>query len=131
MELSLFDAASKWDTLEDSARQALKKVITDLVGYPCKLACRPNDGVVDIYVFSMKANKVVDWIEIQPSGAVGVIFDLYGDYHTKAVDRIDDACEAYNEKNGFIYYEGDDGGGDNDDVSSLSSSDSKTDNSDD
>jgi len=98
-----FQIASAWesDTISVGDEPILKDFITGLVGYPCKIACASNDGCVDIYVFSEKKKKVTDWIEIQASGAVGVIYDLYkkGD----STDTLDDACETYNEKNGFAF----------------------------
>ena len=98
-----FQIASAWetDTISVEDKQTLKDFITGLVGYPCKIACASNDECVDIYVYSEKKRKVTDWIEIQATGAVGVIYDLYnkGD----STDKLDDVCESYNEKNGFVF----------------------------
>ena len=102
---ALFEVAQNWETIDDEGRQDLKDCVTSLVGYPCKLACKPNNGAVDIYVFSIKKNKVMDWIGIQSSGAVGVLFDMYADPNSSAIDRVDDACEAYNEGLGIKYEE--------------------------
>jgi len=99
----MFAIANTWDTLEDTERQALKELVSGLVRYPCKLACKPNNGSVDIYVFSVKKNKVTDWIEMQPSGAVGVLFDMYQNPDSSSVNNLDVACELYNESNGLTY----------------------------
>ena len=84
--------------MTDDRRAELKNAIAALVGYPCKIACKPNNGSVDIYVFSEKKRRVVDWIEVQPHGAVGVIYDCYDDPDCAAVDKVDSACDAYNMK---------------------------------
>ena len=98
-----FQIASTWeaDDLTDEKRTVLKQFVTGLVGYPCKIACTPNNGSVDIFVFSEKKRKVTDWLELQPSGAIGVIYDLYKDGVN--TDKLDDACEDYNEKHGFEF----------------------------
>jgi len=101
--MDLFVAASKWDTLPDVERAPLKNQIIQLVGYDCKLAAEPNNGSVDLYVWSIKKRKITDWLEIQPSGAIGVIFDQYTDPDAPAVGRLDVACEAYNEKIGVEF----------------------------
>jgi len=96
----LFVLASTWETVESDARKALKEFITGLVGYPCQLACQPNNGSVDIYVQSIKKNRITDWIEIQPDGAVGVIFDSYED---KDPTSLSDRCEDYNASISVVY----------------------------
>jgi hypothetical protein len=101
--MDLFVSASKWDTLPDVERAPLKNQIIQLVGYDCKLAAEPNNGSVDLYVWSIKKRKITDWLEIQPSGAIGVIFDQYTDPDAPAVGRLDVACEAYNEKIGVEF----------------------------
>ena len=100
-----FQIASTWesDNLTDEKRTVLKQFVTGLVGYPCKIACTPNNGSVDIFVFSEKNRKVTDWLELQPSGAIGVIFDLYKEGVN--TDNLDDACETYNEKQGLEFAE--------------------------
>ena len=88
----LFTLALNWETAEE--RGPLKEFITKLVGYECQLACKENDGSVDIYVQNAKKKKVTDWIEIQPDGAVGVIFECY---KSKEPTALSDRCEDYNE----------------------------------
>lgn len=103
---ALFELAKGWETVPDAERTPLRDLVTKLVGYACKLACQENDGVVDIYVFNEKKRKVCDWLEIQPSGAIGVIFDEYPESTTESyMDRIDGACETYNESIGAVFEE--------------------------
>ena len=90
----LFTLAFNWETVEADARKPLKEFITKLVGYECQLACKENTGSVDIYVHNIKKKKVTDWIEIQPDGAVGVIFESY---KNKEPIALSDRCEDYNE----------------------------------
>lgn len=90
-------------------REELKAFIAGLVKYPCKIACKPNNASIDIYVFSEKKKKVTDWIELQPSGAIGVIFDLYPDPDADSVSRVDIACEKYNDSISVTFEESDDG----------------------
>jgi hypothetical protein len=98
-----FTIACRWETAKESERRKVKRWITDLVGYPCKLACQVNEGVVDVYVLSEKKGEVADWLEIQPSGAVGVIFDQYPDPDADAVVELSDRCEEYNESTGVVF----------------------------
>jgi len=103
----LFRIASSWEsesiTAED--RNTLKKCIEELVGYPCRLACKENDGSIDIYVFSEEEGKVTDWLELQSTGALGVIFESYDDPDNDAVDELDGACEEYNETRELTFVE--------------------------
>jgi hypothetical protein len=89
----LFVIAMAWETIQEPEREPLRKCITDLVKYPCKLACNPNHGSVDIYVFSIARGKVTDWLELQPDGAIGVVFDSYSGTQP---DELSDRCEDYN-----------------------------------
>ena len=90
----LFTLAFNWETVEADARTPLKEFIGKLVGYECQLACKENNGSVDIYVHNIKKKKVTDWIEIQPDGAVGVIFESY---KSKEPIALSDRCEDYND----------------------------------
>ena len=120
-----FAIASRWEAPDVTAddRAELKDFITSLVRYPCKLACQPNSGSVDIYVFSERKGRVTDWLELQPSGAIGVIFEGYGDPDCAACMRVNDACEAYNERNGLEFAEE---SGSSSDSSSASGSSSES-----
>jgi hypothetical protein len=103
MATSHYKIVSRWENVKDSDRRKVKRWITDLVGYPCKLACQPNEGVVDIYVFSESKGEVTDWLEIQPSGAIGVVFEQYADPDADAVGELSDRCETYNEEAGVVF----------------------------
>jgi hypothetical protein len=100
-----YKIASEWesDTITVADKTSLKEFVMGLVGYPCKIACKRAEETLDIYVFSEKKKKVTDWIEIQSSGAVGVIYDFYNEGVN--TDKLDDACEAYNKANGLTFEE--------------------------
>ena len=100
-----YKIAANWetDTISVADKTALKEFVMGLVGYPCKIACKTAEDTLDIYVYSEKKKKVTDWIEIQPTGAVGVIYDFYNEGVN--TDKLDDACEAYNTKNGLDFTE--------------------------
>jgi hypothetical protein len=97
----------------EAERAALKTAVGRLVGYPCKIACQAQgaeDGSmewVEIYVFSERRGRVTDYLELQPSGAFGVIFDLYDDPEKPAVGDLSDRCDAYNEEKGLEFTEHD------------------------
>ena len=98
-----FSIAANWDSAHDEDKVVLKKFINDLVKYPCKIACKLNDDWVDIYVFSEKKQKVTDWIEMQPTGAIGVIYDFYKEgVNTDALEK---ACDTYNLTKGLKFEE--------------------------
>lgn len=102
-----FQIASEWETVTDAEKTDLKALVTDLVGYPCKIACKiSEEGTRDIYVFSEKKKEVTDWIEIQETGAVGVIYDFYD--VGVSTDRLEAACDAYNTANNLVYDDGSD-----------------------
>jgi hypothetical protein len=92
-EHPLFELASNWEATDEEERRPLRQLVEQLVGYPCKLACRPNEESVDLYVFSIQEKKIADWIEIQPNGAMGVIFEMY---KNKEPTDTNDRCEDYN-----------------------------------
>ena len=109
--LTNFQIALLWETLPEPERTPLRTLITTIVGYPCKIACVPNNESVDIIVFSEKKRKETDWIEIQPTGAIGAIYDLYEKYGVsdEAAQRIDDICDEYNEENEVEFQEDSEG----------------------
>ena len=117
---NLYATAHAWesDNVTDSAREELKAFVTELVGYPCKVACKVNGDVADIYVFSVEKNRMADWFELQPSGAIGVIFDLYEDEERS--EHMNNVCESTNDKNDVEFMESDS------DESSSYSSDSQS-----
>jgi len=91
---ALYAIASSWETISEEERAPLRERITRMVGYPCKLSCQPNNGTFDIYIYSVKAKCVTDWIAIQQNGALGALFDMYPP--NKQPNRLSDACEDYN-----------------------------------
>jgi len=96
--------ASEWETATDADKNELKSFIIGIVGYPCKIACKVSEeGTHDIYVFSEKKKRVTDWIEIQESGAIGVIYDFYE--AGVSTDRLETACETYNTANNLAFDE--------------------------
>ena len=109
-----YTIAAEWesDTQATADKIILKGIVTALVGYPCKISCKVTEETVDIYVFSEKKKKVTDWIEIQPTGAVGVIYDFYTE--GISTDKLDDACEAYNKTHNLVFDEGSDADSDAD-----------------
>jgi hypothetical protein len=127
-----YDAASRWEDLpSDSERVGLKKLVASLVGYPCKIACEQNESSVDIYVFNIAKNRVTDYIEIQPSGALGVIFSEYPNPDAKSVARLEQACNAYNDKIGVVFEEEDDEESEEDEDEDDESSEEEDESSDD
>lgn len=102
----LYKLAKNWETVTSEERKPLRDLVVKLVGYSCTLSCRENEGVIDIYVFNEKKRRVCDWLEIQESGAIGVIFDEYPESVAEAyLDRIDEACETYNNSVGVEFEE--------------------------
>ncbi len=91
------------NTATGDQQSALKALVGRLVGYPCKIACVKGEGCVDIYVFSEEKKAVTDWLEMQPTGAVGVIFESYSDPDAATVTAVSDRCDAYNEKIGVDF----------------------------
>lgn len=107
MSPAYFKIVSRWENAKDADRRKVKEWITGLVGYPCKLACQPNEGCIDIYVWSDLKGEVADWIALQPNGAIGVIFEEYPDPDVSEVCDLSDRCDAYNESIG-VDFESDD-----------------------
>jgi len=58
---------------------------------------------VDIYVWCLERKAVCDWLELQPSGAFGVIYDEYEDPDAEAVIQLEDRCEEYNDAAGVEF----------------------------
>lgn len=109
-----FDIASRWESASNSDRSRLKTFIGGLVGYKCKVACEPNHGSVDIYVLSERTGDIQDFLEIQPTGALGVVFDQYEDHGSRSVESLNNACEDYNESIGVSFESESEGGSDSD-----------------
>jgi hypothetical protein len=98
-----FNIASRWDEASNSDRTRFKAFIGGLVGYKCKVACEPNHGSVDIFVLSERTGDIQDFLEIQPTGALGVVFDQYEDHGSRVVESLNNACEDYNESIGVSF----------------------------
>lgn len=117
MAARLYEIAVGWEDALDEDRDLLKTVVSRLVGYPCRLACDPGDDSVDIHVYSVPRNRVLDWIEIQNTGALGVIFELYPNPDAPAVDRLDERCMEYNDENEVVFVEGESDSGSDSEIS--------------
>ena len=103
---ALFDVAQRWNDATDKDRQPLRALVTQLVGYPCKIACEANGSTrVDLYVLSNRTGDIEDVIELQDSGAIGLVYDQYDDPDDKRVVKVDDRCEAYNDGMGLVFEE--------------------------
>jgi hypothetical protein len=95
---SLYEIAKQWESISESDRAPLRTLVESLVRYPCKLAAMPlEDGSIHLIVFSVAAGSVKDYLELQPSGAIGVVFHLYDDPDSDDVGRLSDACDNHNE----------------------------------
>jgi hypothetical protein len=95
-----FDIATRWETASAADRSRLKTFIAGLVGYKCKVACEANHGSVDIFVLSERTGDIQDFLEIQRTGAIGVVFEQYEDHGSRVVESLNNACEDYNESIG-------------------------------
>jgi hypothetical protein len=107
---SLYEVALRWNDASDEERRPLKDLVMRLVGYPCKVACqtRTEDEAtsrVEIFVLSNRTGDIDDFMELQPSGAIGLIYDQYDDPDQKRVVKVDDRCEAYNDSMGLTFEE--------------------------
>ena len=92
-----FKIAIRWDSASAEEREELKTFMGELVGYKCKIACEPNNGSVDIYVLSERTGDIQDFLEIQRTGAIGVVFEQYEDHGSRVVESLNSACEDYND----------------------------------
>jgi hypothetical protein len=48
-------------------------------------------------VLSERTGDIQDFLEIQPTGAIGVSFNQYEDNGSRTVESLNNACEDYNE----------------------------------
>jgi hypothetical protein len=95
--------AGCWPDASDAERAPFKEFVQELVGYECKLACIANDGWVDVYVLSVESGEVSDWLEVQPSGAIGVVFASYPNPEGYGVMRLSDKCDDYNDSMSVVF----------------------------
>ena len=94
--VNYFPLLGRWDTASDEERNAFKEVIRGIVCYDCKVACDPNEGVVDIHVLCVASNKVKDILVMSSNGGLAIVTED---------DEIttNDACDAFNAANGVEY----------------------------
>lgn len=111
---AMFELARKWETVTDAERKPLRDLIKSLVGYEGKLACEENNGAIDVVVFHPKKGRIYDWLELQESGAIGVVFEEYSEPEETRADNVDKLCEAYNQSVGTIFIEDGDSESDED-----------------
>ncbi len=108
----IYRICSVWDTATDEERRLAKAFMGRFIHYSFKMACVPSDSddetecsvpFVEIYVQSDARGKVTDWLEIQATGAIGVIFDEYRDPNKPTVGTLSDACDEFNEEAGVNF----------------------------
>jgi hypothetical protein len=111
---AIYRICAAWDTATDEERRTAKAFVGRFIRYPFKMACVPSDSddveecpvpFVEIYVQSASRGKVTDWLEIQETGAMGVIFDEYRDPERPEVLRMSDACDEFNDAAGVEFVE--------------------------
>ena len=103
--VNYYPLISRWNTAADEERGPFKDAIRIIVGYDCKIACEPNDGVVDIYVLSDATGKVKDILAMSPNGGLAIV---------KEDDSLstNPECAAFNAANGVEYHSDSDSGSD-------------------
>jgi hypothetical protein len=99
----LFAIAMRWEAAETTTeeRERLKATVSHIVGYRARVACDPHNGIVDILVQNPAKSEsdIADMLELQPSGAFGVIWDEYPVARRARV--VETACNTYNEEHGL------------------------------
>jgi hypothetical protein len=128
---ALYEVARRWNDATDDERRPLKDLVARLVGYPCKVACQSREEDeehrrVEIFVLSDRTGDIDDFLELQPSGAIGLIYDQYDDPDEKRVVNVDDRCENYNEGLGLVFEEHSDSEDGDEDEGSEGSDDEET-----
>ncbi len=115
---SLYEVASRWESAAEEERVPLRTLVESLVRYPCKLAAMPlEDGSIHLIVFSVAAGAVKDYLELQSSGAIGVVFHLYDDPDSDVVGCLSDACDNHNEAAGTEFESDSESGSESDELS--------------
>ena len=111
---AIYQICADWDTATDADRRTAKAFVARFIRYGFKMACVPSDEddaeecpvpFVEIYIQSDARGKVTDWLEIQATGAIGVIFDEYKDPEKPEVGVLSDACDEFNETAGLEFAE--------------------------
>ena len=64
-----------------------------------------EEGRVEMFVLSNQTDDIEDVLEIQESGAIGLIYDQYDDPDSKRVVKVDNRCESYNDGLGLVFEE--------------------------
>jgi hypothetical protein len=108
--VNYFPLVNRWSDASNEERAAFKEVVRGIVGYNCKVACEPNDGVVDILVLSVATGQIKDTLVMSANGGLAIVTEE---------DEIatNDACDAFNAANGVEYDSGDDSSGSEDEDS--------------
>lgn len=110
----IYRICSVWDTATDAERRVAKAFFARFIHYGFKMACVPSDEgdaeecpvpFVEIYIQSDKRGRVTDWLEIQETGAIGVVFGEYRDPESDAVSALSNACDDFNEAAGVDFAE--------------------------
>jgi hypothetical protein len=76
-----------------------------------------EDGSIHLIVFSVAAGAVKDYLELQSSGAIGVVFHLYDDPDSDVVGCLSDACDNHNEAAGTEFESDSESGSESDELS--------------
>jgi hypothetical protein len=98
MAQNFYPVVQQWADATDEERGPFKVFVKELVGYECKVACISNNGWVDVYVLSVDSGEVSDWLEVQPSGAIGVTFNSYPEPEAYGVMALSERCDDFNEE---------------------------------
>ena len=94
--VNYYPLLSRWADTKDEERLAFKEVVRGLVGYDCKVACDPNDGVIDIYVLSVATGTIKDTLVMSSNGGLAIVTEE-DEVTTSAT------CDAFNAANGVEY----------------------------
>lgn len=94
--VNYFPLVNRWDSASDEERAAFKEIIRGIVGYDCKVACDPIDGVVDILVLSVATGSIKDILVMSANGGIAIVTED-DEIATNA------ACDAFNAANGVKY----------------------------
>jgi hypothetical protein len=94
--VNYFPLLIRWADATNEERAAFKEVVRGIVGYNCKVACEPNDGVVDILVLSVATGQIKDTLVMSANGGLAIVTED-DEVATNA------ACDAFNAENDVEY----------------------------
>ena len=94
--VNYFPLLGRWADATDEERGDFKEVIRGIVGYDCKVACDPNEGVVDIHVLCVATGQIKDTLVMSSNGGLAIVTEE--DEITSSP-----ACDAFNTANGVEY----------------------------